>query len=73
MFWISLRYADHVRQYSIVPSADVGWELKLEEDRKVTRRVRYQDWHRVERAWSAIGLEVSALAERGWSIQSTDR
>jgi hypothetical protein len=43
--------------------------MKLEEDRKVTRLVRYQDWHRVERAWSMVRLEVSALTERGWSVQ----
>jgi hypothetical protein len=69
MFSISLRQADHVRHYSISPAAGIGWEMKLEEDRKVTRLVRYQDWHRVERAWSMVRLEVSALTERGWSVQ----
>ena len=69
MFSISLRHADHVRHDSISPAAGFGWEMKLEEDREVTRRVRYQDWHRVERAWTMIRLEVSKLTERGWSIQ----
>jgi len=69
MFSISLRHADHVRRYSISPAAGFGWEMKLEEDREVTRRVRYQDWHRVERAWTMIRLEVSKLTERGWSVQ----
>jgi hypothetical protein len=43
--------------------------MKLEEDREVPRRVRYQDWHRVERAWTMIRQEGSKLTERGWSIQ----
>jgi hypothetical protein len=73
MFSISLHQADHVRHYSISPAAGFGWEMKLEEDRQVTRRVRYQDWHRVERAWTMIRLEVSKLMERGWSVQLSRR
>jgi hypothetical protein len=67
MLSISLRHAEHIRHYSIVPLAGSGWEMKVEEDLKVTRRVLYQDWHRVERAASVIRLEVSDLTERGWS------
>jgi hypothetical protein len=73
MFSISLRHDEHVRVYSIFETAGLGWEMKLEEDREVTRRVRYHDWHRVERALSRIRLEVSALAECGWSVQGPGR
>lgn len=72
MFSISLRRAEHVRHYSVSEAAGLGWEVKIEDDRDVTRRVRYQDWHRVERAMLVIRQEVSALAERGWSVQSAN-
>jgi len=52
MFALSLRYADHVRHYSIC-AGSAGWEVKLEEDRTLRRFDHYQDWHRVERARAA--------------------
>lgn len=66
MFSISLRNADHTRQYSIAPRNDSGWEVKLEEDRELARHVYYHDWHRVERTLAVFRLEVSELTARGW-------
>jgi hypothetical protein len=68
MFALSLRRADHVRRYSIAPAGQSGWEVRLEEDRKVCRLDHYHDWHRVERALAAFEREVSELTERGWSV-----
>ena len=50
MFSVSIQRADHVRRYSIHSTVDNGWEVRLEDDRWVTRQARYRDWHRVERA-----------------------
>jgi len=70
MFSISLRNADHIRHYSIGSHESSGWEVKLEEDSELTRRVFYQDWHRVERALASFKHEVSDLTARGWQIAS---
>ncbi len=66
MFCIRLLHNQHVREHSIVPVNPFGWEIKLEEDRELTRHVRYHDWHRVERALAAFEREVSELRSRGW-------
>jgi hypothetical protein len=72
MFELSLRRADHIRRYSIVHANESGWEVRLEEDARLERRVLYQDWHRVERARALFEREVSELTERGWVVsQST--
>jgi hypothetical protein len=61
----SIRKANHVRRYIIQP-APVGWEVREEQDSQVVRQVRYQDWHRVERARRAFVVEMSQLQENGW-------
>ena len=66
MFTVSLRNAAHVRVYSIQSVAGKGWDVVVEEDRAVKRHVRYDDWHRVERALAAFELEVSELTAHGW-------
>ena len=68
MLSIRLQRADHVRQYSIRPARGAGWEVSLEEDRAVTRQVRYDDWHRVERALATLRREVADLTEQGWTV-----
>ena len=35
----------------------------------MVRRVRYTDWHRVERALGAVARRVSELEAGGWSAQ----
>jgi len=71
MFSISLQRAEHVRQYSIRSTEGAGWEVKQEEDRMLTRHVRYHDWHRVERALASFRREVAVLTAQGWEVQST--
>src|SRR4029077_2984816 len=68
MFSISLRNADHIRHSSSGAHESSGWEVNLEEDSELTRRVFYQDWHRVERALASFKHEVSDLTVRGWQI-----
>jgi hypothetical protein len=70
MFAISLQRGGHTRHYSVRSSASAGWEVSLEEDRAVSRRVRYRDWHRVERAVALLRREIADLATQGWEVQS---
>jgi hypothetical protein len=72
MFALSLRHADHVREYSIRQIGSSGWEVRLEEDRTVQRLTRYTDWHRVERAQAMFEIEVTQLEERGWTVLKDD-
>ncbi len=44
----------------------LGWEVRVEEDSTVVRRVCYTDWHRVELASSAIAEQVASLEQVGW-------
>lgn len=66
MFCKSVRYHDHTRRYSIAQT-DAGWEVREERDSAVVKRVRYQDWHRVERAIRTITIELDDLQRQGWS------
>jgi hypothetical protein len=70
MFAISLKRGGHTRRYSVCSSVSAGWEVSLEEDRAVSRRVRYRDWHRVERAMALLKREIADLATEGWEVQS---
>ena len=72
MYALSLRHADHVREYSIRQIGPSGWEVRLEEDRTIRRLAHYTDWHRVERAQAMFEREVSQLAASGWQISKTD-
>jgi hypothetical protein len=70
MFVMSLRFADHVREYSVSARQGAGWEVKLEEDRTLKRHARYRDWHRVERTLVRFRREVADLMAQGWQIQA---
>ena len=61
----SLRNQDQTRRYSINTTAD-GWEVQEERDSEIVKKVRYQDWHRVERARRSISIELDALRQIGW-------
>jgi hypothetical protein len=65
MFSIRLQNADQTRTYSIASLNHAGWEVTLEREGELTRRV-YDDWHRVERALARFRLEVNQLREQGW-------
>jgi len=69
MFSIALRHDHHTREYAISASQPSGWELTLQEDFERTRRVHFEDWHRVERAVAVVKLEVEDLTARGWRVE----
>ena len=72
MFAVRLRREEHTRRYSISPWDEGGWEVRREEDRTLTHRVCYHDWHRVERTLAVFRLEVSELRARGWEISERE-
>jgi len=72
MYRLSLRSAEHVRNYSIRAVERAGWEVTCEEDRTLQRRDHYQDWHRVERALALFEREISALTAEGWRVAPDD-
>ena len=65
MFSKVLTLAGHTRTFS-VDTLFSGWELRVKQDENVIRTTSYSDWHRVERAISAIEREVSLLEAEGW-------
>ena len=66
MFAKELRQAGHTKRFSISSAGSDGWEVRVEQDSEVVRRVYYTDWHRVERAALLISRQVSELEEDGW-------
>jgi hypothetical protein len=66
MFAKELVHDGHVRRFSVSDAGQEGWEVRVEEDAAVVRRLCYTDWHRVERALGSITLEVQALVSNGW-------
>ena len=71
MYTTELSHAGHSRRFILGEAPLGGWELCVEEDHAVVSRVRYTDWHRVERALDAIARRVSALQEGGWQVTAT--
>jgi hypothetical protein len=69
MFSIALRHDEHTREYAVSASQPSGWELTLQEDFERTRRVHFEDWHRVERAVAVVKLEVEGLRSLGWRVE----
>ena len=68
MFSVSIRCADHVRQYSVSPRPGDGWEVRLQEDAELRLCVTQRDWHRVERTVARMKVEIDALLADGWRI-----
>jgi hypothetical protein len=73
MFSIALRHEHHTREYAVSASQPSGWELTLQEDLERTRRVHFEDWHRVERAVAVVKREVEDLTARGWHVERASR
>ena len=73
MFSIALRHDQHTREYAVSASQPSGWELTLREDLERTRRVHFEDWHRVERAVAVVRLEVEGLTAQGWRVERASR
>ena len=68
MFSKELTYAGHIRRFTIREASGSGWEVREERGSRVVRRVRYDDWHRVERALFTMRLQVMELEENGWRL-----
>ena len=66
MFAKELIHAGHTRRFIVSEAGEVGWEFREEQDSRIVRCVHYTDWHRVERALSAIRRRVSELEDAGW-------
>jgi len=66
MFAKELKQAGHTKRFTISQAGAEGWEVREEQDSHITRRVFYQDWHRVERAAQMMAMRVSELEEKGW-------
>ena len=66
MFAKELRQAGHIKRFTISEAGSEGWEVRVEQDSEVVRRVHYTDWHRVERAVLMLSLQVSELQDNGW-------
>ena len=66
MFTTELSHAGHSRRFTLGHVPVGGWELRIEEDHAVVSRVRYNDWHRVERALGAVRRRISELEAAGW-------
>lgn len=82
MFSRELTFGGHTRTFMVNALLSSGWEVRVEQDSDLVRSTRYFDWHRVERAISAMEREVSKLEAEGWrmtagttaeSAQSTNR
>jgi hypothetical protein len=69
MYTRLLQKAAHTRKFTISSAGEgeEGWEVRDEHDNHVIRRVRYRDWHRVERARMTFALEAVMLEETGWN------
>ncbi len=65
----NLRNHEQTRRY-LIATIDGGWEVREERDSEVVKRVRYHDWHRVERARRSIGIELDALRNKGWQEEN---
>ncbi len=66
MFSKELTLAGHTRTFTVDALRAHGWEVCVVQDSDVVRRACYSDWHRVERAISAIEREVQQLEAQGW-------
>jgi len=66
MFTKELKYAGHVRRFTIREGLEEGWEVREEADSQVVRVQHYRDWHRLERARLRIDQQVSELEHQGW-------
>ena len=65
MFVRTLHNQEHEKRFSITQTGR-DWEVLLEQDHRIVRRVKYDDWHRVERARRVFALEADSLRQAGW-------
>ena len=66
MYKRTFRKADQTHRFVITNTDGSGWEVREEQDSQVISRVRYNDWHRVERARMAFANQALTLQLSGW-------
>ena len=66
MYARTFHKAHQTRRFTITNLETNGWEVRDEQDAEVLRRVRYTDWHRVERARMAFTALAMRLEDAGW-------
>jgi hypothetical protein len=66
MYARTFHKADQTRRFIITNLQSDGWEVREEQDAEILRRVRYTDWHRVERARMAFAQLAMSLEDAGW-------
>ena len=65
MYEKNLRQAGHTRRFAIREAGGL-WEAQMQHDDVIVQRVRYDDWHRVERTMVRFAIEISTLERSGW-------
>jgi hypothetical protein len=66
MYARTFHKAHQTRRFIITSLDSSGWEVRDEQDAEILRRVRYTDWHRVERARMAFTELAMRLEDAGW-------
>jgi hypothetical protein len=66
MYKRTFRKADQTHRFVITNTDGFGWEVREEQDSQVISRVRYTDWHRVERARMNFAAHALSLELSGW-------
>lgn len=66
MYARHFRRAAQTKHFTITDTGSSGWEVREEQNSLVVRIVRYDDWHRVERALLHFKQEAVTLREDGW-------
>jgi hypothetical protein len=59
MFVHEFTKAGHLTRVTVTHDT-AGWELREERDDQEVRRLRFTDWHRVERTLRTIEIEAAA-------------
>ena len=59
--------AEQTRRFLITSAGSFGWEVTDEQGSEVVSRVRYTDWHRVERARQNFARLAETLQNAGWT------
>jgi hypothetical protein len=65
MFSRDLVHDGHTHRFVVTAIPD-GWSVCEEEDARVVRTVRRDDWHRVERDRQLFDLTARTLKRDGW-------
>lgn len=66
MYKRTFRKANQTHRFVIINTGGSGWEVREEQDSRVISSVRYNDWHRVERARMAFADQALSLQLSGW-------